>query len=127
LVAHVETRERDVLILKCTNPNAPGLKISPGGGPRSNWQEPGLVKFTGYKMSAPGGYDLVHELGGDLNLPVIDETGLTNAYDIDFPWNPQLQGDALKQAALRTLGEQLGLQLIPDHRPVEMLVVEKVN
>jgi uncharacterized protein (TIGR03435 family) len=126
LVAHVETREQDVLVLKCINPRAPGLKISPSDRVTSNWQ-PDRVKFTAYKMSAPGGYDVVHVLGEALNLPVIDETGLTNAYDIDFPLNPQLQGDALKQEALRTLAEQLGLQLIPDHRPIEMLVVEKVK
>jgi uncharacterized protein (TIGR03435 family) len=127
LVAHVETREQDVLVLKCANPRAPGLKLSRGGGPASNVQQPGLLKFTYYKMSSPGGYDVVHELGERLNLPVIDETGLTNAYDIDFPLNLELQGDALKQAALGTLRDLLGLELVPDRRPIEMLVVEKVQ
>jgi uncharacterized protein (TIGR03435 family) len=33
----------------------------------------------------------------------------------------------LKNELLRALREQLGLVLVPDHRPVEMLVVEKVK
>ena len=128
VVAHPETRDTDVLVLKNTNPNAPGLQISQSDGPkpRSRWQ-PGNVKFIGYKMSDPCGYDVVHEIGLQANLPVVDETGLTNAYDIDIHWDPNLKGDALKQEIQRTMSEQLGLKLIPDRRSVEMLVVEKAK
>jgi RNA polymerase sigma factor (sigma-70 family) len=84
LVAHPETRDTDVLVLKITDPNTPGLKISKAGGPSSSWPQPGRVRFGGYKMSDPGGIDLAHELGMQAGQPVIDETGLIDAYDIDF-------------------------------------------
>jgi uncharacterized protein (TIGR03435 family) len=126
LVAHPETRDTEVLVLRNPNPNAPGLKISKGGGPNI-WENAGSVKLVGYKMSDPSGYDVVHTIGSAFNMPVIDETGLTDAYDIDFHWNAKLIGDALKKEIQRALGEQLGLQLVPDRRPMEMLVVERAK
>jgi len=127
LVAHPETRVTDVMVLKSTNPNAPGLQLSQGGGLSSRWPQPGNARFTDYKMSDPSGFDVVHELGLQSNLPVIDETGLTNAYDIDFHWNANLKEDALKKEIQRELSDQLGLILVPDRRPVEMLVVEQAK
>lgn len=127
VVAHPEKRVTDVLILKNTNPNAPGLKISTRVDPASSWPQPGFFQCFGFKMSDPIKPDLVHEIGQQANLPVIDETGLTNAYDIDFHWNANLQGDAMKADIMRELNKQLGLVLIPERREVEMLVVEKVK
>jgi len=101
LGAHPKTLVTNVLILKNTNPNAPGLKISQSHWATSRWPRPGNVSYTGYKISDPIQCDLVHEIGLQANLPVIDETGLTNAYDIDFYWNPDLKGDALKNEILR--------------------------
>jgi uncharacterized protein (TIGR03435 family) len=60
-------------------------------------------------------------------LPVIDQTGLTNRYDINLTWNQsdhkRSNPDGLKQALL----DQLGLELVLTNMPIEMLVVEKVN
>lgn len=59
--------------------------------------------------------------------PVIDQTRLTNRYDIDLNWNetdyqhPNLE--SLKQALL----DQLGLELVPTNMPIEMLVVGKIK
>jgi len=62
-----------------------------------------------------------------LQSPVIDETGLTEYFDIDLKWNEKggqdPNHDALKQVVLN----QLGLELVPDSRPIEMVVVEKVK
>jgi uncharacterized protein (TIGR03435 family) len=127
LVAHTETRITNVLVLKNINPNAPGLKISAGGGWRITWPRPGEVQLYDCSMSDPSGLDLVHEIGLQANIPVIDETGLTNAYDIDFHWNPSLKGGALENDISRALNEQLGLALVPDRRAVEMLVVEQAK
>ena len=127
LVAHSETRVTNILVLKSVNPNAPGLKISAGGGRSSRWPQPGNAQFFDCKMSDPSGLDLTHEIGLQANIPVVDETGLTNAYDIDLHWNPNLQGDALKNDIRRAMKEQLGLVLVPDRRQVEMLVVEKMK
>jgi uncharacterized protein (TIGR03435 family) len=62
------------------------------------------------------------------DVPVIDQTGLTNQYQFLFAW-PQANAssDAGKQAISDALRDQLGLELIPTNMPIEMLVVEKVN
>jgi uncharacterized protein (TIGR03435 family) len=67
----------------------------------------------------------VHLLGQFYNLPIVDETGLTNKYDVDAHWNPSLQGDAAKKELETMLRDQLGLALTPDQRSTERLIVEK--
>jgi uncharacterized protein (TIGR03435 family) len=66
-------------------------------------------------------------LEGCFGTPVIDQTGLTQHFHIDFKWNERSgddpDHDALKQALL----DQLGLELVPSNMPIEMLVVEKVK
>lgn len=55
----------------------------------------------------------------------MDDTGLTDRYDIDLTWDQtdfkHPSPDALKQALL----EQLGLELKPAKQPVDMLVVQR--
>ena len=126
IVAHTETRDTDVLVLKCVNPHAPGMKISAGNGPNI-WTRRDGVKLQGYKMSDPGGFDVAHLLGNFYDLPVVDETGLTDAYDIDVHWDSSLNGNDLRKQIKTILREQFGLELIPDRRPMDMLVVEKMK
>jgi uncharacterized protein (TIGR03435 family) len=60
-------------------------------------------------------------------VPVINETGLTNRFDISLKWDetdvfhPNLA--KLQQA----LVDQLGLELVPTNMPIEMLVIEQVK
>ena len=67
-----------------------------------------------------------------MQLPVIDETGLTNQYDYTFhgsefnpSWNTNIH--AMRQAFGDALHKQLGLELVPTNMPIEMLVGEKVK
>jgi uncharacterized protein (TIGR03435 family) len=72
---------------------------------------------------------LENRLGG----PVMDQTGLTGSYDIQFPstaLRPTPRGgqpgsnlDQARQVFL----EQLGLELVETNTPVEFLVVRKTN
>ncbi len=62
-----------------------------------------------------------------IHKPVIDETGLTNTYDIKLRWNGKLRGNAEKKGFENALREQLGLELVPARQSIEMLVVEKAN
>jgi uncharacterized protein (TIGR03435 family) len=59
--------------------------------------------------------------------PVIDQTGLTNKYDIILDWQaahyPSIDYDSLKKVLL----EQLGLELVPARKRIEMLVVEQAK
>jgi uncharacterized protein (TIGR03435 family) len=69
-------------------------------------------------------WDLAANLEGLLQIPVINQTGVANKFDIDLKWNPNdPQNNSLKQALLG----QLGLELVPSREPIEMLVVEKVK
>ena len=126
VTAHSDMHDTDVLVLKNPNPGAPGLKISSGGG-HSIWMHPDSLKLVGFKMSDPSGSDVAHLLGGLFKRPVVDETGLTNSYDVDIKWNGNLRGSAEPKEFQRVLGEQLGLELVPDRRAMEMLVVEKAG
>src|SRR5262249_45011467 len=121
LVGRVETRDEDVLLLKVSRPNhASGLKPPTKINFSDNW---GYFLFHGKTISSAHPSDL--SLALDLELlfekPVIDQTGLTQKFDIDLKWEGDLE--ALKRA----LHDQLGLELVPANQPVEILVVEKVG
>jgi len=118
ITAHVETREHEVMVIKVSNPNAPGLKVSSNTG-ENIWTQRDSATLRGYTMD-----DAAHELGSFFNMPVDNETGLTGKYDIDIHWNGNLQGDALKKDVMNALREQLGLEITPDKQSVKMLVVE---
>ncbi len=126
LVGHMETRDTDVLVLKAGGTAAARLKTSSRSGPNISW-ETGNIKLLGYKMSDPSGYDLAHTISMILDKPVIEETGLTGAYDLNLRWNGNLTGDALQQEFKTMLQDQFGLELASDRRPLEMLVVERAK
>ena len=120
LVAHLETREADVLVAKVTNSNAPGLKIASG----SENQQVGNFRNVVFK-GAPID-SLTSWLEAITEMPVLNHTGLTNYYDITVKWKPrpgQSEADAIRQL----LPDQFGLELVPSRESVEMLVVEKVK
>jgi len=110
LVAHVEMRETNILVLKVRNPAAPGLQ--------PNAQT---------SIIGPGFFGS-EELAGDLeqeffNQPVVDETHLTGSEHVFLvPFKP-VDLDALKQ----TLLDEYGLELVPERRSIKMLVVEKAQ
>ena len=122
-VGHPETRDTDVLVMKVSNPAAPGLKVNTQHKDFTiNWRK-GELAIVNFKMS-----DIAYCLGtGTFNLPVIDETGLTDSYDFVLHWNGNLNLKDQNMDIERALKEQLGLELMPDRRPLEMLVVEKAK
>jgi uncharacterized protein (TIGR03435 family) len=126
LAGRQETQDTDVLVLKTSQTAAPGLKISRRPGPQID-MENGRLRLRGYRISDSSQYDLVHLLASAFNRPVVDETGLTNAYDIDLSWNPNVSKDALLQEIQTLMRERLGLELVPARRSIPMLVIEKAN
>ena len=90
VTAHPETRDMNVLVLKAFDPHASGLKVSAGGGPNI-WTGNGSLKLQGYTMA-----DFTHVIGQFYSQPIIDETGLTDAYDVEAKWNANLKGKALQ-------------------------------
>ena len=145
LVAHPETREADLFVLKIRNPDAPGLTRSTGG--RGNSMSSSMsssvgavppevaAKFRSLSGAGSGNQttiknqkmsDLARYLEKRFGRPVIDQTDTTNRFDIKFQVqlkNGESQEDALKRA----IREQLGLELVPGREPIEMFVVEKAR
>ncbi|MDD5141233.1 MAG: TIGR03435 family protein [Verrucomicrobiales bacterium] len=116
-------RATDVFILKPSNTGVRGFKIShamPKGHAMTD--EPGNLACFEQPTST-----LIGVLEHEFQLPVVDQTGLTEAYDYALKWNEpdrkQPNPDDLKRALL----DQFGLELVPTNMPIEMLVVEKAQ
>ncbi|HEY3761069.1 MAG TPA: TIGR03435 family protein [Verrucomicrobiae bacterium] len=143
LIAHTEVQPRNVFVLKVINPNAPSLKINASGSTDHGIDvADGKLTLVDFAMSGlekafeeKGSRtvvvktnlddSVVNVLGGYyLGVPVIDETGLTNSYDIDVQWNGKLAGDDRTKAIENAMREQLGLELTPTNMPITVLVVE---
>jgi uncharacterized protein (TIGR03435 family) len=72
-----------------------------------------------------------------IDRPVVDQTGLTGTYDISFEFVPRLNGPpppgftpAPDDAGLtftQALQDQLGLKLVPQTAPVDVLVIDHVE
>ncbi len=129
LVTHRETRQLPVYTLVITK-NGPKLTKSD-----PNNDKPGTLRvlpskdpagFTGTKMDFLWFTNL---LSGELNLPVVDKTGITGLYDITLSYTPQRLLDAPDYAGngisvFTALQQQLGLKLEESKGPVEVLVVD---
>jgi uncharacterized protein (TIGR03435 family) len=126
LVARLETRDTDSLLLRVKDPNAPGLKVSESGQPTGGTEEAGgTFSIKGGEVSLLAGFLEDNLLG----IPVMDRTGLTNAYDLDFTWTTKDLHWARPTRAIldQILSDQLGLELVPSREPIEMLVIEQAK
>jgi uncharacterized protein (TIGR03435 family) len=63
--------------------------------------------------------NLVGFLEDYFKTPVVDQTGLTDNYDI------VLIGDRTREGLKRVVLKELGLELVPGREPIEFLVVER--
>ncbi len=124
--AHEEMLETSVLLLKVKTAGAPGLRPATpliGRWPSTNWNPPSKWGDGVYLSTNTAISDFRAFLEQDiLKQPVIDQTGLSNKYDIDIQWKP-LDHESLRKVLL----DQLGLELVPSRERIEMLVVEQVK
>ena len=77
---------------------------------------PGLWSWAGFHMDSVAG--VLEDL---FQQPVIIQTGLEDTYDLTLQWG---EHEDEKQAVTEDLA-QAGLELVPHHEPVEMVIVEK--
>jgi uncharacterized protein (TIGR03435 family) len=118
LTTKKEKREIDVLLLNIKRKNTGGLRSS--ATPRS----PGSSEWWGdqyHCVNVPLS-TLTAFLEQRFNIPIVDQTGLSGKFDIDVSWRHSYP-DTLKQAVLH----DLGLELFPVRKQVEILVMEKAN
>lgn len=76
------------------------------------------------------------QMTGAVDRPVLDRTGLTGTFDFTLEWMPDLDGpsdgsafqpDATGPTFLEALKDQLGLKLVPQTGPVDVLVIDHVE
>jgi uncharacterized protein (TIGR03435 family) len=121
LVARPQMRYTDVLLLTVKQPNSPGLK--PATRQNTLAMDNGHIELHDQPLTL-----LASVLEGQINIPVIDRTGLAGPVDLDLKWNPEYVGPGYSSEPIKkALEDQLGLELVPTNMPFEMLVVEKAK
>ncbi len=143
LKVHHEDRELPFYALVVTKG---GLKIKPSGeksdlkqaagvGYGGLYDAPGLrVTGKGEIVSVKVTLDqlakyLTGKLYGDVDRPVLNKTGLTGEYDFKLEWTPgsTLTDESSALSLFTALQEQLGLKLVPQKGPVEVMVIDSAE
>jgi len=137
---HHETREMPSLVLRVAKS---GSKLQPpraepdlpAGVPLSRINFPGRGRMDGHSALMS---NLARSLAAEPEIagrPVVDKTGLTGGYDFTLRWtpddpnpgaappDPNPQGPSLFTA----LEEQLGLKLVPEKQPIDIIVVDSAD
>lgn len=125
------TTNMDVLVLRVNNPGAPGLKPHVPGTPiNCRYDIRGGITSVGMPISMPpphAYWGLARPLEIYFKSPIVDETGLTGLYDIKFRWKERYAADPNHDAMKEVMLKQLGLELVPAKRDIDVLVVTKVK
>lgn len=133
LQAHRETREQSAYVLKIAK-DGPKLKADETGATN--------IRVNGNSIGLERGEisRLTQLLSSALGKPVVDQTGLTGHYDVSLQWNdaPVADGgvigldahataDPNRESIFSAIQDQLGLQLVSQRAPVEMIVIDKIE
>jgi|GEM_PF-1317499 len=118
VVIKKEKREMNVLQLRMAKDNAPGLK------PASQAEHPDDTRMSRkqYKRYDCSMATLAEAIEEWIQVPVVDKTGLTNKFDIDFKLSSK-DADAIKADVL----DQLGLELVESTEAIDVGVVSKAR
>lgn len=111
-----EKQEVDVFVLRVPEGKTFGLRPSPAAKETKSF---GRGKIHAEKQPLTV---LAETLENFLGRPVVDETKVSGEYDWELPYNY-----ADKSLLLNALRDQLGLEVAPAKRTIEMLVVEKAE
>ena len=133
LQVHKEIRQLPAYIL---NVAKNGLKLKANDTGTTN------VRISSNSISLDHGEisRLTQLLSSALGKPVVDQTGLSGYYDISLQWSdaPVADGgviglgahavaDPNRESIFSAIQNQLGLQLVSQHVPVEMIVIDKIE
>jgi uncharacterized protein (TIGR03435 family) len=114
--AHRETREMDVLVLRVLRKETSKLRPS-----RAEKAEHWFVRGKIHADRQPVGV-LADVLENFLDRPVVDETELRGDYDWELSYSR-----ADETMVINAVRDELGLEMVPARRPIEVLVVEKAD
>lgn len=70
--------------------------------------------------------NLVGFLGGNVERVIVDQSGLTGTFDIELDWSPE-QAATDQPSLFSAIQEQLGLKLISERGPVDVIVIDHVE
>lgn len=70
---------------------------------------------------------LAQYLTSAAGFPVVDRTGLTGSYDIDFDYNPQGDAESDLPPLEVALKKETGLLMKPQNVPVQMLIIDSAD
>ena len=103
-------------------PDSPGLKPASHAGNSETWRDgQSRLEFRNRSLQS-----LAYEIENEVRIPVVDETGRSEALDFDFHC---ARGDLAGRnwgAVDEALG-RLGLELASTNRSMSMLVVRRVK
>ena len=152
LRVHYETRERPVYVLTVARADgrtpaallrstidceavtaarregrAPNVAAPANGAPPCAWNaqygpDGVTVRFGGLPLSRLG-----ESLGTPDGLVVLDKTGLTGGYQFTLTYRQQPEPGDDKASLFTALEEQLGLKLVPDRAPLQVLAVDHIE
>jgi|SRR5947207_1567197 len=117
-----ETREVPVYILSVLKPATDNFTPTVSTGGSSGQSGPGRLQAINQPVGS-----LASGLETNLRTPVVDETGLTNNYDFELKWSQENEGKAQPELIRQAVQDQLGLQLTPGRRQVELVVVDRAG
>jgi uncharacterized protein (TIGR03435 family) len=133
LQAHRETRQQSAYVLRIAK-DGPKLKADESGATN--------IRINGNSIGLERGEisRLTQLLSSALGKPVVDQTGLTGRYDVSLQWSdaPVADGgvigldahataDPNRESIFSAIQNQLGLQLVSQHAPVELIVIDKIE
>jgi len=126
LTFHRETREVRVYSLV---PSKTGHKLVTHAGPgeysmRVQPAGDGRLRLRGTRGNIPR---LVEILTGQLGELVLDRTGLSGEYDFTLEWAPNANDGAAGASLFTAVVEQLGLRLESGKRPMEAIVIDRIE
>jgi len=117
LIVHRELRTVAALAL-VTARNGPKLEKAESGG-ASTKNGRGLIDARVITMSR-----FAEVLSRQMDLPVVDNTGLKGAFNLKLEWAPQNEKTNSGPSVFAALQEQLGLRLESRKMPIEILVID---
>lgn len=129
---HTEKREmsRYTLTVAKSGPKMEPTKSAPDALP--NQMVTGDKASRTMQMDNVSMGELAHNLQGELDRPVVDETGLKGKYDFTMKWLRQdapggADADSNLSPLFTAIEEQLGLKVEPSKGEVEMMVIDKIE
>ena len=124
LKAHREPKTMSAYALL---PAKTGFKLKPAEGDGSSTNSTGNGGSVTLTCKHVSMVQLADALSGRLDRPVVDQSGLPDAYDFTLEWNKGNSADETGPSIFTVLQEKLGLRLEQRKLPVEILVVDSVS